>query len=43
MILSTTHSIEGRKVVKYLGRVSGDAILDENIVRRVSVGSLFSL
>jgi uncharacterized protein YbjQ (UPF0145 family) len=33
MILSTTHSIEGRKAVKYLGLVSGDAILGANIFR----------
>jgi uncharacterized protein YbjQ (UPF0145 family) len=28
MILITTNSIEGRKAVKYLGLVFGDAILD---------------
>jgi uncharacterized protein YbjQ (UPF0145 family) len=33
MILSTTNSIEGRKAVKYLGLVSGDAILGANIFR----------
>lgn len=33
MILSTTNGIEGRKVVKYLGLVSGDAILGANIFR----------
>ena len=33
MILSTTNSIEGRKTVKYLGLVSGDAILGANIFR----------
>lgn len=33
MILSTTNTIEGRKVVKYLGLVSGDAILGANIFR----------
>jgi uncharacterized protein YbjQ (UPF0145 family) len=33
MILSTTNSIEGKKVVKYLGLVSGDAILGANIFR----------
>ena len=31
MILSTTNTIEGRKAVKYLGLVSGDAILGANI------------
>jgi uncharacterized protein YbjQ (UPF0145 family) len=33
MILSTTNTIEGRKAVKYLGLVSGDAILGANIFR----------
>ncbi len=33
MILSTTNTIEGKKVVKYLGLVSGDAILGANIFR----------
>lgn len=33
MILSTTNSIESKKVVKYLGLVSGDAILGANIFR----------
>ena len=33
MILSTTNTIEGRKAVKYLGLVSGNAILGANIFR----------
>ena len=33
MILSTTNNIEGRETVKYLGLVSGDAILGANIFR----------
>ncbi len=33
MILSTTNAIEGMKAVKYLGLVSGDAILGANIFR----------
>jgi len=33
MILTTTHNIEGKKAVKYLGLVSGDAILGANIFR----------
>jgi uncharacterized protein YbjQ (UPF0145 family) len=33
MILSTTNNIEGKKVIKYLGLVSGDAILGANIFR----------
>ena len=33
MILSTTPSIDGKKAVKYLGLVSGSAILGANIFR----------
>ncbi|THI84696.1 MAG: heavy metal-binding domain-containing protein [Nitrospira sp. CG24A] len=33
MILSTTNNIEGKKTVKHLGLVSGDAILGANIFR----------
>ena len=33
MILSTTPSLEGKKIVKYLGLVSGNAILGANIFR----------
>jgi uncharacterized protein YbjQ (UPF0145 family) len=33
MILTTTPRIEGRTVIKYLGLVSGDAILGANIFR----------
>lgn len=33
MILSTTPSIDGQKAVKYLGLVSGNAILGANIFR----------
>jgi len=33
MILSTTNNIEGKRAVKYLGLVSGDAILGANIFR----------
>mgnify|MGYP001297409259 CR=1 FL=1 len=33
MILSTTNTIEGRKAVKYLGLVFGNAILGANIFR----------
>ncbi len=31
MILSTTPSLEGKKIVKYIGIVSGEAILGANI------------
>ncbi len=33
MILTTTNNIEGKKTVKYLGLVSGDAVLGANIFR----------
>lgn len=33
MILTTTHSIEGKPVREYLGIVSGEAIMGANIVR----------
>jgi uncharacterized protein YbjQ (UPF0145 family) len=33
MILSTTPSLDGKKAVKYLGLVSGNAILGANIFR----------
>ncbi len=33
IILTTTPSIEGRKITKYLGIISGEAILGANIVR----------
>jgi Uncharacterized conserved protein len=33
MILTTTPSIEGRKIISYLGIVTGEAIMGANIVR----------
>jgi uncharacterized protein YbjQ (UPF0145 family) len=33
MIVTTTNGIEGKRAVKYLGLVSGDAILGANIFR----------
>ena len=33
MLVVTTSSIEGRKITRYLGLVSGDAILGANIFR----------
>lgn len=33
MILTTTHSIEGKPVREYLGIVTGEAIMGANIVR----------
>ncbi len=33
MILTTTNNIEGKKVVKYLGIVSGEAIIGANFIK----------
>lgn len=33
MLITTTHSVEGRKVIRYLGIVSGEAIMGANIVK----------
>lgn len=33
MIVTTTHSIEGKQITKYLGLVSGEAILGANIFK----------
>ena len=33
MLVSTTHTLEGKKVVKYLGLVTGEAILGANIFK----------
>lgn len=38
MIVSTTNTLEGKKVVKYLGIVSGEAILGANIFRDFFAG-----
>lgn len=38
MIVSTTPSIEGKKVTKYLGVVSGEAIMGANIVSDIFAG-----
>ncbi len=38
MIVSTTPSLEGKKVVKYLGLVSGEAILGANIFKDFFAG-----
>jgi len=35
VILTTTPSVEGRKIEKYLGIVAGEAIMGANIVRDV--------
>ncbi len=33
MLVTTTHNIEGKKIVKYLGLVSGEAIMGANIFK----------
>ena len=35
MIVTTTPNIEGKKIVKYLGIVAGEAIMGANIVRDI--------
>ncbi len=38
MIITTTPSLEGRKIVKYFGVVSGEAILGANIFKDMFAG-----
>jgi len=38
MIVTTTNNIEGKKVIKYLGIVSGEAIIGANIVKDFFAG-----
>lgn len=38
MIVSTTPSIEGKRIVQYLGLVSGEAILGANIFKDLFAG-----
>lgn len=38
MLISTTPSLEGKKVTKYLGLVSGEAILGANIFKDMFAG-----
>jgi uncharacterized protein YbjQ (UPF0145 family) len=38
MLVSTTPSIEGKRVVKYLGIVSGEAILGANVFKYLFAG-----
>ncbi|MCL4814225.1 MAG: heavy metal-binding domain-containing protein, partial [Vicinamibacteraceae bacterium] len=38
MLISTTTILDGRKVVQYLGIVSGEAILGANIFRDIFAG-----
>lgn len=38
MVMSTTNSLEGKKVTKYLGVVTGEAILGANIFKDIFAG-----
>lgn len=38
MIITTTPAVEGRKIVQYLGLVSGEAILGANIFKDMFAG-----
>lgn len=38
MLVVTTHTIEGKKITKYLGLVSGEAILGANIFKDFFAG-----
>jgi len=38
MLVSTTPTVEGRKIVKYLGLVSGEAIMGANIFKDLFAG-----
>lgn len=38
MLVTTTPNIEGKRIVKYIGLVNGEAIIGANIVRDVLAG-----
>ncbi len=38
MIVTTTNNIEGKKVIRYIGIVSGEAIIGANIVKDIFAG-----
>ena len=38
MIITTTHHIEGQKIIKYLGIVTGEAIIGANFVKDFFAG-----
>ena len=38
MLVTTTHTMDGKRVVEYLGMVSGDAILGANIFKDFFAG-----
>lgn len=35
MLVTTTHSLDGKKVIKYIGLVSGEAIVGANIFKDI--------
>ncbi len=38
MIITTTHAVEGRPVVRYLGIVAGEAVMGTNVFRDFMAG-----
>ena len=38
MLMTTTHGLDGQRIVKYLGLVSGEAILGANVFRDFFAG-----
>ncbi len=38
MLITTTHTIEGKRIIKYLGIVTGEAILGANIFKDFFAG-----
>lgn len=38
MLITTTNTVEGRKAIKYLGLVSGEAIMGANILKDIFAG-----
>ncbi|MCS7023732.1 MAG: heavy metal-binding domain-containing protein [Bryobacteraceae bacterium] len=38
MLITTTHSVEGRRVARYLGLVTGEAILGANLFKDLFAG-----
>ena len=38
MIVTTTHSVEGRNIVQYLGVVAGEAVIGANVFRDLFAG-----
>jgi uncharacterized protein YbjQ (UPF0145 family) len=38
MLITTTHTLEGKQITRYIGLVSGEAILGANIFRDIFAG-----